>query len=235
MNQKIFVEAINEEENLNHGIIKYKIIADYIVQDLAINRFIELLRIIIDIENCLFSVYIEMGDPSSPIRLEDIATIIPITENKIKIVLKDESVAADYMKLLWEKMGKDNVNQIDRYESELSFNSMDKQEIEKRLTELKNEVVIDPNEKMKFQIFDVINRIIPIGFRVRKYIKNFSSSKNEKILVVASENPIFDEDVQLIKEKLSKTPVKIDEKFLEGLIQKPKEEKFDRFKPWKKR
>ncbi|MBD3230388.1 MAG: methanogenesis marker 17 protein [Candidatus Lokiarchaeota archaeon] len=235
MNQKIFVESINEQENLNHGIIKYKIIADYIVQDLAINKFIEILRIIIDIENCLFSIYIKMGDPSSPKTLEDISSIMPITENKFKIVLKDETVAPQYMKLLWSKVGKDNVNQIDRYESELIFENITKEEIEKLITKLRRETVIDPNEKMKYQIFDVINRIIPIGFRVRKYFKNFSKSNNDEILVVASENPVFEEQVENIKEKLSHFPIQMDEKFLEGFIQKPTEKKFERFKPWKKR
>lgn len=234
MNRKIFIEPLDRDKTDISGIYRYKIIADYIVRDLSLDKSIEEMRIIVDIEQCLFTVYIKMGSPLSPLILSDVSNLIEISDDTYKIVLKDETVAPEYMRLLWAFLGKENVKQKDRYESELIIKSESKEIRDKKINELKNEIVIDPNEKRKFQILEMVDRIIPVGFRVKKIIRNITSQEQD-LLVIASENPIFENDVQLIKNKLKETPMQLDEKILEELIQKPKEKSFERFKPWKDR
>jgi putative methanogenesis marker protein 17 len=234
MNKKIFVEPLDRDKTDISGIYRYKIIADYIVRDLSLDKSIEVMRIIVDIEKCLFSVYIKMGSPLTPLILSDVSNLIEMSDDTYKIVLKDETVAPEYMRLLWASLGRENVNQKDRYESEIIIKSQSKEDRDKKIDELKNTIVIDPNEKRKFQILEMVDRIIPVGFRVKKITRNIRSQQQD-LLVIASENPIFENDVQSIKNKLKESPMQLDEKILDELIQKPKEKGFERFKPWKDR
>jgi putative methanogenesis marker protein 17 len=64
-----------------------------------------------------------------------------------------------------------------------------------------NEVVYDPEKELMVGLMDVILRIVPEGFRVRRYIR-----KDDIIAVIASEDPIKNEWVEkalrLMEEKL---------------------------------
>jgi hypothetical protein len=89
--------------------------------------------------------------------------------------------------------------------------------------------VVNLGESRKAQIYDAIYRIIPIGFRVRRY---YPLNDNE-ILTIASEDPILVQDVESIKTALTREPPQLDKELLKEIDQIPKDDQLDRYKPWK--
>ncbi len=99
--------------------------------------------------------------------------------NTTKIILRNEIDITDALRILWSKFGRDKVEQISRFE--ILVRNIDINEIK----EIKiREKEIDISER----IMELINRILPEGFRVRHTIK-----KENMLIVIASEDPIKEE------------------------------------------
>ena len=99
--------------------------------------------------------------------------------NTTKIILRNEIDITDALRILWSKFGRDKVEQISRFE--ILVRDIDINEIK----EIKiREREIDISER----IIELINRILPEGFRVRHTIK-----KENMLIVIASEDPIKEE------------------------------------------
>lgn len=223
MSERIFIESLNEDEDpYSYGIMNYKFLADEIIRDLDLGNIILRMRILVDIHYPFFGIHVILGPPLSPITLSQVATINVASKTEILIRLTDETHASDLLALLWEKFRKDNVNQLDRFEN-IVTTSMD-------LNEIKNLLVVDPNERKRIEIFDAVNRIIPEGFRVK-----YNEFKGSQLLVVGSENPITAEVIEKIKEALKKKPSQIPREILEehARLKKTKGERRTMLKPWK--
>lgn len=224
MSERIYIESLNEEEDpYSYGIINYKFLADEIVRDLELGNIIIQMRILVDIHYPFFGIHIVLGPRLDLVRVSEVATINVASRSELLIRLTNETHASDLLALMWEKFGRENINQLDRFEN-LVTTSMAPEAI-------KELVVVDPNERKKVEIFDAVNRIIPEGFRVK-----YNEITESHLLVVGSENPITPEIIDRVKTALKNEPVPIAKEVLEkyARLKKSKTEKQKMTKPWKK-
>ena len=209
MTGKIFVESLDETYRHGFGILIYKIIADHIMSDLAIGKAIQQMRILIDIKKPIFAVSVRFGPSIPPIQMKDYAHLEERADG-VHIVIHDETYASDLLRVLWENFGRENITQIDRWETVVPRNLT-------TLEELQNMVIADPGEKMKERILDVVTRIIPEGFRIGSI-----SPEANGITVIASENPIQREWTEMVKVALAKPPKPLPPEKLERVERKPR-------------
>jgi putative methanogenesis marker protein 17 len=219
MEEKIFVENVDQSDPFNYGILSYKIIADHVFTDLAISGGLRTIRILIDIQKPFFYIWGLLNVTQTNIHVSDITTL-SLEDGGIHVVIEDESYAPDLLRLLWSKFGRDKITQIDRWNLIIPLNLI-------TLEELKMLIAIDPRERIMNKILDAFNRIIPEGFRVRK-----SSFDQNQITIIASENPLEVEWIQNAKDVLKKPPRRIPEGYLEKLRRVPKQIA-KRVVPWK--
>ncbi|HUY01156.1 MAG TPA: methanogenesis marker 17 protein [Candidatus Deferrimicrobium sp.] len=219
MDEKIFVENVDQSDPFNYGILSYKIIADQVFTDLAISGGLRIIRVLIDIQKPFFYIWGLLNVTTTNIYVSDITTL-SLEDEGIHVAIEDESYAPDLLRLLWSKFGRDKIIQIDRWNLIIPSNLI-------TLDELKMLITVDPRERIMNKILDAFNRIIPEGFRVRK-----SSFDKDQITIIASENPLEVEWIQTAEDILKKPPTRIPEGYLEKLRRVPKKIA-KRVVPWK--
>jgi len=219
MAEKIFVENLNKMDPFNFGVISYKVIADYIFMDLAVAGALRSIRILIDIEKPFFYIQGKLSVVEEIIHVSDITTIYP-EDGGIHIVIKDESYAPELLKVLWNRFGRENVTQMDRWNLKIPKNLI-------KIEELKQMTASNPRERILNKILDAFNRIIPEGFRIRK-----NRLEKDYITIIASENPLQDKWIQQAEETLKRPPLRIPKEYLEKLKQIPKTTE-KKVIPWK--
>lgn len=232
MPSKIYVESIDEETAYDYGILTYQIIAEYAVNDLQLTG-LDNVRIIIDHKAPFFYIQITLGQGNEPPKtIADVAEIKNLADG-IHITIQNETYAPQLLRFLWAKMGRENVNQLDRWESVIPPESID-------LIALKSSIIFDPMQVTMDKLSDFIYRIVPEGFRVQMDLSN-----KDKLRYIFSENPIKKEWIGNIEKILQNSPHSIPPEFLEQLRKVPKEvytldEKLDRVSyttkvltPWK--
>ncbi|NVM01347.1 MAG: methanogenesis marker 17 protein, partial [Candidatus Helarchaeota archaeon] len=151
----------------------------------------------------------------------------------IHITIRNETYAPHILRFLWAKIGRANVDQLDRWESVVPHESMD-------LNLLRSSVIFDPVKVSMDKISDFVYRIVPEGFRVQVNL-----STPELLKFIFSENPIEDEWLDKINKVLERPPRPIPTELLEKLKKVPRyihklDEKMDRasysrkiLTPWK--
>jgi putative methanogenesis marker protein 17 len=142
----------------------------------------------------------------------------------IHVTIHDETYATDLLKMLWDKFGKDKVTQIDRWESVIPSDFV-------TLEELQEMVIAEPGKRMMEGVLDAVVRIIPEGFRIGHL------RYENGLTVIASENPVQEDWVRIVRAALAKPPKPLPPKELEKVKRKLKEEAPPEFregvKPWK--
>jgi putative methanogenesis marker protein 17 len=218
--EKIFVESLDETYQHGFGILIYKIIAEYILSDLAVGQAIQQMRVLVDIKKPIFAVSVRLSLPRQPIRMKDYARLEEETDG-IHIIIHDETYAPELLQVLWNSFGKNNVTQIDRWETVIPPNLT-------TINELQNVIVADPKEKMMEKILDAITRIIPEAFRIERLLPEASG-----LTIISSENPIQEEWIETVKAALAQPPKLIPPKRFEEIKREPKKTE-EIHKPWKK-
>jgi len=221
LSEKLFVESLDETYQHGFGILIYKIIADYVLNDLAIGQAIQQMRVLIDIRKPLFAVSVHLGPSAPPIKMKDYAHLEE-RKDGIHIIIYDETYAAELLKVLWDNFGKNNVTQIDRWETVIPPNLI-------TIDKLQNITVADPREKMMEKILDAITRIIPEGFRIEYLLPEASG-----MTIITSENPIQGDWIEMVKGTLAQPPKPLPPEILEGVKREPKRKFEELYKPWKK-
>lgn len=221
MSEKISVESLDETYQHGFGILIYRIIAEYILSDLAIGQAIRQMRVLIDIKKPLFAVSVQLSLPQQPIRMKDYARLDERGDG-IHIIIYDETYAPELLKVLQNSFGKNNVTQIDRWETVIPRNLT-------TIDKLQNVIVAYPREKMMEKILDAITRIIPEAFRIEHLL-----TEENDLTIITSENPILPEWVEMVKATLAKPPKPIPPKKLEEVKREPKLTFEKLHKPWKK-
>ena len=220
------MESLDETYEHGFGILIYKTIADYIMSDLAIGQAVQQMRVLVDVKKPIFAVWVRFAPPIPPIKIREYARLTKAADG-IHITIHDETYATDLLKLLWENFGRDEVTQLDRWETVVPHEIT-------TLEKLQDLTVADPMEKMREKILDAVVRIVPEGFR----IGSVSPEANE-ITVVASENPIQPEWIEMVRGALARPPKPLPREKLERVGRKPMREvpgKFERvYKEWKRR
>ena len=164
------------------------------LSDLALNRVIEKLKVFVDpVEPVfIFAALLRLGTPA--IRLKDFAKVEmgSLGKDEVKIELQREAYTVKLLNKLWERYGKENIEQPDKKIIVVKTDPI-------KEVDVLGELVIDePRQEVLDRLIDAIAlRIIPEGFRVRKH--ELSSSH---VLFVASEDTLKPEWIARAKDIL---------------------------------
>ncbi|MEM2865706.1 MAG: methanogenesis marker 17 protein [Candidatus Hadarchaeales archaeon] len=206
MTEKVFVESLDPSYQYGYGVLMSKVIAEHALSELALGGALEELRILVDMRKPLFAVSVRLGPPLPPVRVGDCARVQEGPDG-IHVVLLDEGQAPFLARLLRERFG-GSLEQLDRWEVVVPSRVIPVKELEKL-------VVSHPQERTMGRIMDALDRIIPVGFRVR-----YAERGENSLLLMASENPIKEGWVREVKEALKKPPVPVPPEKMEGIRRK---------------
>ena len=184
-------------EATEDGGKKYEEIATAVLQDHNLLSIVEGLYIYIDPSAPLFAAAGVIRPPRTAIRVSDVGNVLIEDEKKATIAVGSETYLAAMLKMLWDKLGHDNVDQPDRFTVIISGVAIPK--------DLKDWVVTDPAESLFKDLIYAIQVIAPEGFKVRRenYGKNrFSYAASENSLPEKTANEIISRGFKEIEEAL---------------------------------
>lgn len=162
-----------------------------ILQDLGITRSVLAFRIIADPAAPYFLISIRLGRARSAVKVSDMAQLNPHTGGTA-ITITDEGWAPALLNKLWQKYGRDRVEQLTRFEMLVRGADVDE------LSELE----LDPGEELKSKILDAVWRVFPEGFTVRYNIVD-----DRAMTIIGTEhdmNPRWIEIAQMVHEEMGK-------------------------------
>jgi len=168
----------------------YRRIADVVLLDHNLIRVIKKLHIFIDPTVPLFIAVGVTKKIPRVIRITDFADVL-VKEQKVTISIGDETYLAPLLKILWERYGKENVEQPDRFTIVLTMENADMRAIEEL-------PVYDPSESIYKDLIYALQVIQPEGFKVRRQYYG-----KEKFYLVASEDTLPENIEEMVKEKFS--------------------------------
>lgn len=171
-------------ESTEDGADNYHKITTTVLQDHNLLSIVEGLHLYIDPEYPLFVATGLIRPPRAAIRVSDVGNVL-VQDGKATIAVGDETYLAAMLKMLWSRLGHDNVDQPDRFTVIVSNVEIPK--------DLENWVVIDPVESLFKDLIYAIQVIAPEGFKVRR--ENYGS---DRFSYAASENTLPAEDVERI-------------------------------------
>ncbi|SNQ60732.1 methanogenesis marker 17 protein [Candidatus Methanoperedens nitratireducens] len=188
------LETFNVESPDAVGAKTTKILIQDVLADLSLNRVIGRLKVFVDpVEPVfIFTALLRLGTPA--IRLKDFAKIEmgSLGKDEIKIELQREAFTVKLLNKLWEKYGKESLEQPDKKIIIVKVDPV------KEIDELRELVIEEPQQEVLDRLIDAIAlRIIPEGFRVRKH--ELSTSY---VLFVASEDTLKPEWIARAKDML---------------------------------
>jgi len=172
------------------GAAYYKQIANDVLLDHNLLRVINKLHVFIDPKVPVFVTVGTLKKITSVVRVRDFANVNPVGD-KITLVISDERYLAPMLKIFWQKFGKDQVEQPDRF-TVILYN------VEADAREIEDLVVADPSESLFKDLIYAFRLIAPEGFRVRS--EKFSK---ERFSFVASEDTLAEDLNPLIREKFA--------------------------------
>lgn len=173
----------------------YRRIAADILGDLDLIKVIGRLHIFIDPKVPLFLAVGVTRKLPRRVRLRDFANVLE-QEGGVVVDISDETYLAQLLNILWERFGRDQVEQPDRWTIRLRKGEMDASEIE-------DLVVFDPTESLAKDIIYALQYIAPEGFKVRRQLV-----KEGRFYYVASENTLDENEVdRLLAENFAKIGV----------------------------
>ncbi|HJJ50143.1 MAG TPA: methanogenesis marker 17 protein [Methanocorpusculum sp.] len=163
-----------EVECTQDGSDNYIKITTTVLQDHNLLGIVERLHLYIDPQ---FPIFIAVGlirPPRAAIKISDVGNVL-IQDDQATIAIGDERYLAAMLKMLWQKLGHDNVDQPDRFTVIIKNVPIPK--------DLRDWTVIDPAESLFKDLIYAMQVIAPEGFKVRRenYGKNrfsFAASEN---------------------------------------------------------
>ncbi|WP_292380236.1 methanogenesis marker 17 protein [Methanosarcina sp. UBA289] len=160
-----------------------KIIEDNLV-NLKLAPAIGRIKVVLRPEDSLFQMAILLRDVGTRVTTADVADIEakPVAR-EIIISIKKEQYIPELLGKLWERYGKANISQPDRWTVAIST---DKPEEEAAF--LKDMMVADPRHRLHENLVDFAIRVTPEGFRVRYHLY-----KGNQFIFVASEEALKQE------------------------------------------
>ena len=164
------------------GARLYREVAETLIGDLMLTRVIEQMRVYTDPEEPVFIVVMLLRHGLKPSKIKDIATVKPAGHgvDEVLVEIRDEDYAVSLIKKLWSEYGRDGVGQPEQ--KVLAIRTEDKL---KEIERVENLVVEKPKEEVYERIADLLERLVPEGFRV----KDVRLTSRYGVLI-ASENPL---------------------------------------------
>jgi len=168
----------------------YSRIADVVLLDHNLIRVVSKLHIFIDPRIPLFIAAGVTRKLPGMVLLRDFADV-NIQDRKVIISIGDEAYLALLLKILWEKYGKDLVEQPDRFTILMNLDEAESQS-------LPDLPVFDPSDTLYKDLIYALQVIQPEGFKVRRQYYG-----KGRFYLVASENTLPEDIEDLVKEKFS--------------------------------
>lgn len=156
------------------------------------------IKVMLRPEDSLFQMAVLLRDVGTRVTTADIADVEakPVA-GEIIISIKKEQYIPELLGKLWERYGKANISQPDRWTVAIST---DKAEEEAAF--LKDMMVADPRHRLHENLVDFAIRVTPEGFRVRYHLY-----KGNRFIFVASEEVLkreWVEEAEAMLEELMK-------------------------------
>ena len=153
------------------------------------------IKVLLRPEDSLFQMAIILRDVGTRVTTDDIADVEakPVA-GEIIISIKKEQYIPELLGKLWERYGKANISQPDRWTVAISTDRPDEE-----ASFLKDMVVADPRHRLHENLVDFAIRITPEGFRVRYHLY-----KGNKFIFVASEEALKHEWIEETETMLEK-------------------------------
>ncbi len=156
------------------------------------------IKVVLRPEDSLFQMAIILRDVGTRVTINDIADMEtkPIA-GEIIISIKKEQYIPELLRKLWERYGKANISQPDRWTVTISSDKPKEEEVF-----LKDMMVADPRHRLHENLVDFAIRVTPEGFRVRYHLY-----KGNQFIFVASEEALkheWIEEAEAILEELMK-------------------------------
>lgn len=164
------------------AVTAYMDIANDVLLDHNLVRAIQKLHIEIDPEYPIFIAVGSLGRLPSVVRLRDFAETT-FTPEKVTLGFSDETHLAALLEQLWDRYGRNRVEQPDRWTVEIAENP--DLPVDPDLAET---VVSDPSVGLVHDLIYALLAIAPEGFRVRKHHYD-----NGRFWIAASENTLPDD------------------------------------------
>lgn len=183
-------------ESTEDGSDNYNKIATTVLQDHNLLSIVEGLHLYIDPAYPLFVATGMIRPPRVVIRVSDVGNVL-VQDGKATIAVGDETYLAAMLKVLWARLGHDNVDQPDRFTVIISNVAIP--------DDLKNWQVIDPAESLFKDLIYAVQVIAPEGFKVRRenYGTNrFSYAASENTLPADVVEEIIAERFRVMEEAL---------------------------------
>lgn len=145
------------------------------------------IKVVLRPEDSLFQMAILLRDVGTRVTTTDIADmeVKPIA-SEIIISIKKEQYIPELLGKLWERYGKANISQPDRWTVTIST---DNPRVEAAF--LKDMMVADPRHRLHENLVDFAIRVTPEGFRVRYHLY-----KGNQFIFVASEEALKHEWIE---------------------------------------
>lgn len=156
------------------------------------------IKVVLRPQDSLFQMAVILRDVGTRVTTTDIAGVEtkPVAR-EIVISIKKEQYIPELLGKLWERYGKANISQPDRWTVTISTNKP-----EEEAAFLKDMMVADPRHRLHENLVDFAIRVTPEGFRVRYHLY-----KGNQFVFVASEEALkheWIEDAEKMLEELTK-------------------------------
>ncbi len=163
-----------------------KIIEDNLA-NLKLAPAIGRIKVLLRPEDSLFQMAIILRDVGTRVTTIDIADMEakPIAR-EITISIKKEQYIPELLGKLWERYGKANISQPDRWTVVINTDNP-----EQEAAFLKDMMVADPRHRLHENLVDFAIRVTPEGFRVRYHLY-----KGNQFIFVASEEALKHEWIE---------------------------------------
>ncbi len=170
-----------------------KMLVQDVLADLGLSRVISRLKVFVDPVEPVFIFAALLRLKMPPVKLKDFAKVdFDIGKDEVKIELEREVYAVKLLNKLWERYGKENIEQPDRKIILIKTDPV------KELDVLREMVIEEPQQEVLDRLIDAVAlRMIPEGFRVRKH--ELSTSH---VLFVASEDTLKQEWIAKARDML---------------------------------
>jgi len=172
------------------GRDQYHRLASVVIGDHGLIGVLKKIHIYIDPEIPIFVATGITRKLLHEIRVSDIGSVSH-ENGHVTISIGEETYFAALLQMLWDRFGKDLVNQPDRFTILMDLD-------EKVAETLSDLVVIDPTESLYKDLIYSLQVICPEGFKVRK--QSFSEGK---FFFVASEDTLDEDVMPLVREKFA--------------------------------
>ena len=185
------IEVFTHDSPEKVGGDYYERIAADVLQDLNLLRVISKLHVSVDPKVPLFIVVGVIRKLPAVVKIHDFASV-QAQGNRLTLSIGDESYLAPLLKFLWDRYGKANVEQPDRWTVVITVPEGGAEGFEEL-------PVYDPREDIFRDLMYAMILIQPEGFKVRK-----EAYKDGKFWFVASEDTLPEDVVERqVREKFA--------------------------------